>query len=67
METIRSAAGKNLQTYAQAIVYCSQDVGETLSPGPKDPELRSLRLRASVFKSTVSGKDGKKQFQNLNP
>lgn len=56
METIRSAAGKNLQTSARAIVYCSQDVVEILSPGPKDPELRSLRLRASVFKSTVSGK-----------
>lgn len=67
METIRSAAGKNLQTSAWAIVYCSQDVVETLSPGPKDPELRSLRLRASVFKSTVSGKDGKKQFQSLKP
>lgn len=67
MGTIRSAAGKNLQTSARAIVYCSQDVVETLSPGPTDPELWSLRLRASVFKSTVSGKDGRKQSQNLKP
>lgn len=48
------------RTSAQAIVYCSQDVVETSSPGPKDSESRSLRPQASVFKSTVSEKDGKK-------
>lgn len=70
METIRSTAGKNPRTSAQAIVYCSQDVVETSSPGPKDSESRSLRPRASVFKNTVSGKEGKKkkkQLQNPKP
>lgn len=46
-------------------MYCSQDVVETSSPGLKDPESRSPRLRASVFKSTVSGKDGNKSSSKM--